>query len=511
MKLKKFWLLTMAVLLCGIAQINAATIDLGSWTSTNHEDNSVSEETFTFTLSTEGTLLFDWFVSSEGNYDWLRVYLDGMMVLEVSGVDNGTYINDFMSSGEHTLVVQYSKDSSVNNGDDQASVTNICVYGIAEEIGEATVDGLSYKLMDDGTATVSALADNTMTDVVIPATITVEGTEYAVTSIGERAFERLNGITSVTISEGVTSVGHFAFYYCRNLETVTILGALRFLGDYAFQYCTSLENLTFSEGLIRIGKASISHCEMLKEITLPNSVQTIGEYAFDYSGLESINIPNSVTSIDDLAFSGCTALKELTIADGYNSLSLGRNGEFQSLFFDCPLEALYLGRDLEYNTDNEYGCSPFYGKGSLTSVTIGEGVTNINRYAFAGCTGLASITIPYGVTSIYDSAFDDCTVLKEVVIVDGYNSLWMGYNAENQGLFFDCPLETLYLGRDLEYNTDYEYGCSPFYGKESLTSVTIGEGVNTINRNAFSGCTSLTSKVVFRSPKQPKTTRNNQT
>lgn len=493
----------MAVLLCGIAQINAATIDLGSWTSTNHEDNSVSEETFTFTLSTEGTLLFDWFVSSEGNYDWLRVYLDDMTILEVSGVDSGTFMNESLSSGVHTLVVQYSKDSSQSNGDDQASVTNICVSGVIEEIGEVSVNGLSYILLDDGTATVSALTDAAMTAVVIPSTITVGGVEYAVTSISSGAFQFNENIVSVVIPESMTSIS-------RNL----------------FAGCT---------------------------------------------GLTSFTIPASVNRIGNGAFDDCTALKEIIIADGYNSLSLGYNGYGQCLFYDCPLETLHLGRNLEYNTDYEYGYSPFSGKDSLTSVVIGDWVTTIPRHAFRGCDSIASIVIPESVTLIDECAFYNCTNLeevtilgalehlgdyafqyctsletltiaeglssigtaaishcamlknftipssvqtigeyafdysgmesitipsnvwqigyrafsgcanlKEVVIADSYNSLQVG-----DGAFSGCPLEALYLGRGIEND--------PFSNNATLTSVVIGSCVTSIDNYFFESCTNLES------------------
>ncbi len=48
--------------------------------------------------------------------------------------------------------------------------------------------------------------------IAIPSTITYEGQEYAVTSIGSMAFYGCSGLTSVTIPEGVTSIGDWTFY-----------------------------------------------------------------------------------------------------------------------------------------------------------------------------------------------------------------------------------------------------------------------------------------------------------
>ena len=48
--------------------------------------------------------------------------------------------------------------------------------------------------------------------VVIPASVTYNGTAYPVTSIGYEAFYHCNGLTSVTIPNSVTSIGEYAFY-----------------------------------------------------------------------------------------------------------------------------------------------------------------------------------------------------------------------------------------------------------------------------------------------------------
>ena len=51
----------------------------------------------------------------------------------------------------------------------------------------------------------------------------------------------------------------------------------------------------------------------------------------------------------------------------------------------------------------------------MTSVTIGNSVTNIGDYAFFGCTGLTSVTIPNSVTSIGEAAFAYCPGLTSVI------------------------------------------------------------------------------------------------
>ena len=134
---------------------------------------------------------------------------------------------------------------------------------------------------------------------------------------------------------------------------------------------------------------------------------------------------------------------------------------------------------------------------SLTTITIPEGVTNIGEYAFEDCSSLIAININESVTSIGNYAFDDCTALKTVIIEDGSTTLSMGYNYDSmynvgEGLFYDCPLKEVYLGRNLSYIAGEGYGYSPFYNKTKLKDLTIGDNVTSIGRHAFYNCSSLT-------------------
>ena len=139
----------------------------------------------------------------------------------------------------------------------------------------------------------------------IPATVTINGIEYSVTSIGEKAFENCDNLQSVTIPNSVTSIGNSAFNGCSSLQSVTIPNSVTSIGNDAFQSCSSLQS-----------------------VTIPNSVTSIGDDAFfDCSSLESVTIPNSVTNIGKDAFWRCRSLKSVTI---YGNPKIG-DGAFKDI------------------------------------------------------------------------------------------------------------------------------------------------------------------------------------
>ncbi|EPE9920704.1 leucine-rich repeat protein, partial [Flavobacterium psychrophilum] len=57
---------------------------------------------------------------------------------------------------------------------------------------------------------------------VIPETVAYNSENYAVTAIGESAFEHCNNLTSVTIPNSATTIGKDSFVGCSGLISVTI-------------------------------------------------------------------------------------------------------------------------------------------------------------------------------------------------------------------------------------------------------------------------------------------------
>ena len=217
------------------------------------------------------------------------------------------------------------------------------------------------------------------------------------------------------------------------------VGTVTYCNDYLLYAVNNCESITLPESLTSIGNWTFRGMSKLGSIIIPNAVTTIGEYAFaDDSELESaklstscawlkeglfskcgklqaITIPTVVTKMDTQMFTNCKALKTVTFEDGTDLIEMdyGSSSKEYGLFRDCPVETLYLGRWLSYNTDVSTH-SPFYSIAELKNLTLGKNLKVVDKYMFSYCTGLEDLYIPDNITSVNMWGFRGCTSLKSV-------------------------------------------------------------------------------------------------
>lgn len=386
-------------------------------------------------------------------------------------------------------------------------------------------------------------------NLIIPESITNDGTTYSITSIFHRAFYDCNGLTSVIIPNSVTSIGIFAFHGCTGLTSITIPNSVASIGDGAFRGCRELASIVVeigntvydsrnnSNAIIETSNNSLLYgC---KNSTIPNSVTSISNWAFyDCSGLTTIIIPNSVTYIDEWAFGDCTDLTTITIPNSVTSI--GRDA-----FYNCrsicvlsiPNSVTSIGSDAFYRVKNivysgsatgsPWGanCTSndfvqediFIFKNAAKDYLIGccgsaEGavsipstVNTIGQYAFLECTEMTSIDIPNSVTTIGEAAFRGCAGLTSITIPPSVSYI-------GQSCFRDCSnLTTVYFNATEcvmqpsgDYFSVFGYPCAlntliigdnvriipsyAFADCNNLASVSIGASVSSIGESAFAGC-----------------------
>jgi hypothetical protein len=93
-----------------------------SFVSTNTTDNSTSA--IEFDIKTSGTLELHYKISSEENFDFGRILINGSQVLEVSGDKNFQLFSQQVAPND-TVRIEYDKDESISRNSDAFFIDNI--------------------------------------------------------------------------------------------------------------------------------------------------------------------------------------------------------------------------------------------------------------------------------------------------------------------------------------------------------------------------------------------------
>ena len=340
-------------------------------------------------------------------------------------------------------------------------------------------------------------------------------------SIGFSAFYGCENLTSFNFPQGIKTIGSSAFYQCKNLESVNIPASVTAICEQAFYGCEKLSSLVIPGSVAQIDRGAFGMCTNLSDLVFQDgsSPLTIREesyfsafsqcpissvylgrniinnsYNYIYSSLGSITTPfdltisKSVTELSGGTFANCTKINTLTFEESADTLTLvNDHNAYSSImpFAKTPIDSVYMGRAI-VGTDKYYPNNlviPFAGVDSTFSMRIGENITSIGANSYSDWR-VDSLYIPGSVKTIGADAFLNCSCLSAVAIEDGTDTL------EFQGGtgFKGCPIKSLYLGRNLSYDS----WMSPFrYNKEALATLVIGDSVTAISQNEFVGLKSL--------------------
>lgn len=192
-----------------------------------------------------------------------------------------------------------------------------------------------------------------------------------ITSIRDYAFYG-SPCPSVEIPSTVTHIGREAFGHT-GLSDITIPDTVESMDDGTFYQSGKLTTCKLSSGLTKIPGWCFQGCTALASCAIPSNVGTIGDGAFYGSGLVSMAVPDTVASIGHSAFAVCASLTSLSIGSGVTEIP-----------------------DSMCNSDV-----------SLASVTLPGTITAIGSGAFQSCAKLTAITLPLGLKTIDSFAFND--------------------------------------------------------------------------------------------------------
>lgn len=215
------------------------------------------------------------------------------------------------------------------------------------------------------------------------------------------------------------------------------------LPDYALSGCR-LTKLSLPDDVTAIGRGALNGTA-LTSVTFPSALRSIGVGAFAGSGLTKVSVPASV-SVDSLAFSGCTALKEVTYG---------------------PAEVPY---------------GAFKGCAALSKFTSQTPLTAIDGSAFAGCSDLTSFEFSSSLATLGASAFQ-ATGLTEANLGQTTRLKAIGPWA-----FAECPALTSFIaGPALD-----AIGEGAFFCDDNLAVITLPESLAAIPDYAFTNASAIT-------------------
>lgn len=353
-----------------------------------------------------------------------------------------------------------------------------------------------------------------------------------VTAISDFAFASLSSITGINLPSSIVSVGKDAFASCSSLHDIVLhstfskfpMNALINTPYYEdpsswSNDCLFVKNYT-SGGKILLGKKTHitdGHVFYSDKLVIDNDVEAIANDFFFYddskvtSGstfaikkVSSVFVPKNVQLIGDMAFYYCKNLKTITFETGSKLTSIGKYA-----FFNAGLTTISFPEGLKHIGSASFSSNPLVGElvipasletlGDAQSMSIGtfEGVglesvsffspsslQNIGPSSFKGCGKMSSISLPVDFTgTISRNAFSDCPLLETVGASIGATKI------DTRAFYNDTKLRLFPFSNSLvSIESEAFSGCS------SLSSeLVFGKELTNLGSNCFYGCASLRS------------------
>ncbi len=346
-------------------------------------------------------------------------------------------------------------------------------------------------------------------DVVVPATVTYDNVEYTVTSIGDFTFFKGSGsdanLTSVTLPETIVSLGMNSFG-SSSITSLTIPSSVKIIGNSAFERCAGLTSVTIPDGVESVGNNCFIGTK-IENITFPNSVTIIGMNCCagvssltkavvgdgvkaipascfaDCTGLVELSLGNSVEEIYPLALSGCSALETLHLPatlQKFGDRALINMTNFKSFTVDPASEYLTAVDGVLFSKDMKTIYKYPLGL-TASSYTIPPGVENIADCCFDHQAHFTSVNFPASLKTIGKYAFWDNDA------VETFDLSATQLESVDEGGFTDCSKVKSFKFPD----TLKKLEALVFYWNGEVTSIDLGNGVESLGDKVFMRCYAL--------------------
>jgi len=285
-------------------------------------------------------------------------------------------------------------------------------------------------------------------------------------------------VRKVVVGSGVTSVNLYmpGRPTMSNVTEVSLLGSVESIGAQCFAGFSSLKSITLPEGVTEIGNSAFRNCTALEDIHLPASLSAIGMYAFqNCDSLQRIYIRGD----EPLTFgTSCFPYKnflQFIFADGPRSvITKATNGSLSSVM------------PITYGYEHLFTFYYTYGDPKWSDLRTGHG-SDFALVALGGPSGFCNTSDTSGTSPQWTMDLDgNLTISGNGEMKLRRTPPWRYVNN-----FSSVTIEEGVTSID----DDAFLNCT------NLASVSLPDSLLSIGDNAFQGCTSLKT---FTLPKNAK-------
>lgn len=508
---------------------------VNSWTSNNHEGNTVSKMSWQLYCREGAIVSFDYSVSSESGCDWLTISLNDNQLVRVSGQESKSFSYKVEKAGYYTLTAQYSKNRYYDYYDDCGSISHIMVSPI-NDMAEAFLKDLTpYPGMKQELETAKKAADANLNDSVAQAQLqntywsickalevypVIQSdlviadsvlTDGAYVDIAEavklgkaidvstsKSADYWNAYDALETSLAVQHSSQVAMENWAFSNDIYTIDGLRYcldetngLAKFAgFTRSTDITSLVIPSTIRKNGKtyAVVSidlknrySQEKLVNISLPKTLRYIGNYAFAFfPSMQYLEIPENVTTMGTDIFYESNNLKTIKINAVAPPMVGSFNGTSQRKVYvpDGSLHAYRLA-----NPWNNYVLVGGEGTSvSIAHVAAGE----LGHVILDEATYLQEVNKLTIISGNLNS--NDWDTLKDMTNLVELDISGMAVTSIPSSAFSNkWGLEKIVLPKKLE-----TIGSSAFSGT-GIKEIELPESLTTLDSHAFHNCTSLTS------------------
>ncbi|MBR3629115.1 MAG: leucine-rich repeat protein, partial [Oscillospiraceae bacterium] len=181
-----------------------------------------------------------------------------------------------------------------------------------------------------------------------------------------------------------------------DFDGLVLPATLEKVGANAFNGCQAIKEFTMTDKLTFVGNHAFDGCKNLEAVTFADDAKTkFEEHVFSNTAVKEVVIPSWLDTIPVRMFNGCIDLTSVTLSEGIEEIDSGA-------FADTSLTSVALPESCLYVRDAVFQNTP------VTEIKFGSKLQSIGANVFVKDTHndlMASVYIPESVKSIGEGAF----------------------------------------------------------------------------------------------------------